>query len=104
VGSKRETDSSTDSSERDERSELKVTVFSWSDEERWSADEETLKSINKMIRMSNKEDKYFNESSLDVVGNFLSDIFWRGIYLAKQICNRIKPPKTPRPDDPGGQV
>jgi len=82
---------------------LKITVFSWTDE-RWSADEETLKSINKMIRMSNKEDKYFNESSLAVVGNFLSDIFWRGIYLAKQICHRIKPPKTPRPDDPGGQV
>jgi hypothetical protein len=82
---------------------LKITVISWTDE-RWSADEETLKSINKMIRMSKKEDKYFNESSLVVVGSFLSDVFWRGIHLAKQICNRIKPPKTPRPDDPGGQV
>ena len=73
MGSKRETNSS---------SKLKVYCITWNDE-RWSADKETLDAINKMISVNQIKYSYGKrivEKSLDVLGYiygpFLSIWVW----------------------------
>ena len=46
---------------------MKITVISWKDE-RWSADKETLKEINKLI---NKNTKGMKESIVDKIMIFI---------------------------------
>jgi len=66
---------------------MKIYCITWKDE-RWSADKESLKAINKMINKNTKPKNKFQ--FLLLVPYILGSVYYGAISFVKWIINKLK--------------